>query len=61
MDIAALSKGLSQANVQQQASTSVMKMTMNTAEDQANGMEKMLDSLGEGQSIKTHLGNNLDV
>ena len=42
MDIAALSTNLSQIKVSQQASISVLKMSMDTAEVQATGLAEML-------------------
>lgn len=41
MDIAALSMGLSQAKVQQQADVSVMKLAMDTAKGQAGAVKEL--------------------
>ena len=63
MDIAAMSTMLSQAKVQQQASVSVMKMAMKSAEDSgqmikelANNNTKMME-----MSVNPHLGGNIDI
>lgn len=44
MDIAAVSMGLSQMRVSQQASLSVMKMAMDTGTEQMTDMVKMLET-----------------
>jgi RNA-splicing ligase RtcB len=56
MDIAALSIMMNQSQVQQQASISVMKMAMNTAEQNSTGLTKMLE-----QSVQPHLGSSIDL
>jgi RNA-splicing ligase RtcB len=56
MDIAALSVMMNQSQVQQQASLSVMKMAMNTAEQNGAQMTKMLE-----QSVQPHLGSSIDL
>lgn len=56
MDIAALSIGLSQMKVSQEAGISVMKIAMDTAQDQTNDLTKMME-----QSISPHLGSRLDI
>jgi hypothetical protein len=56
MDIAALSVVLNQSQVQQEATLSVMKMTMNTAEDNSTTLTKMLE-----QSVQPHLGSKIDL
>ena len=60
MDIAALSMGLSQVKLQNEVSTSVMKMAMDT---QGGGMEKLMDSVAKTmeQSVTPHLGGNIDI
>lgn len=68
MDIALLSMTLSQEKVQQQASISIMKQAMNSAE--AN-MDTLLKMLGETQmpadaqalqhAAQPHLGGNVDL
>lgn len=63
MDIAALSMGLSQMKIQQEASMSVMKMAMDSAKGQANDMTKMLEANTKmmEQSVNPNLGGNLDI
>ncbi len=63
MDIAALSMGLSQMKVAQEASISVMKIAMDSAKGQAVDMTKMLEVNTQmmEQSVNPNLGNNIDV
>ena len=63
MDIAALSMGLSQMKVAQQASISVMKIAMDSAKGQAVDMTKMLEANTKmmEQSVNPHLGKNIDI
>ena len=64
MDIAALSMGLSQMKVAQQASISVMKMAMDTAKGQASDLASMLESStakASDNSLTPHLGRNIDT
>lgn len=56
MDIAALSTGLSQMKVAQEASVSVLKMAMDTAKGQSLDLAKMLE-----QSVNPHIGGNIDI
>ena len=56
MDIAALSMNLSQMKVAQEASMSVMKMAMETAESDAAEMIKMME-----QSVVPNVGSNIDI
>jgi hypothetical protein len=56
MDIPALSIMLSQSQVQQQASLSVMKMAMNNAQQNSVNFTKMLE-----QSVQPHLGSQIDL
>ena len=56
MDIAKLSIMMSQSQLKQQASISVMKQTMDHAEMQSEQMIQMLQ-----QSVQPHLGGNIDV
>jgi Putative motility protein len=56
MDIAALSIMMNQSQIQQQASLSVMKMAINTAEQNSVDLTKMLE-----QSVQPHLGNSIDL
>jgi hypothetical protein len=63
MDIAALSMGLSQMKVAQEASISVMKMAMDTGKTQMNDMVQMVQQNTKmmEQSVPPHLGSNLDI
>jgi hemoglobin-like flavoprotein len=54
IDIAALSVAMNQSQGQQQSSLFVMKMAMNTAEQ--NSVAKMLE-----QSVQPHLGSSIDL
>ncbi|UJF28472.1 YjfB family protein [Planococcus sp. 107-1] len=56
MDIAALSMALSQMNVRQEASISVMKKSMDQAEVSGESVVKMLE-----QSVQPHLGGSVDL
>lgn len=56
MDIAALSMGLSQMKVAQQASVSVMKMAMETSEVQMDNMMQVME-----QSVQPHVGASIDI
>jgi predicted sugar kinase len=56
MDIAALSVMMNQSQVQQQASLSVMKMAINTTEQNSANFTKMLE-----QSVQPHLGSKFDL
>lgn len=64
MDIALLSMALSQGQVQQQASMSVMKQAIGSAEQQGNAFQKLLNS-ADTQSLQhaaqPHLGSNIDL
>ena len=63
MDIAALSIGLSQMKVAQQASISVMKMAMDSVKGQAVDMAKMLQANTKmmEQSVNPNIGGNIDI
>ena len=64
MDIAALSMGLSQMKLAQQASISVMKMAMDTAKGQASDLASLLESSTtkvSDNSLTPHLGRNIDT
>jgi hypothetical protein len=47
---------MNQSQVQQQASISVMKMAMNTAEQNGGELTKMLE-----KSVQPHLGSSIDL
>ncbi len=63
MDIAALSMGLSQMKVAQQAGISVMKLAMEAAQGQTAELVQMLETGTQGMeaSVTPHLGANIDV
>ena len=64
MDIAALSMGLSQMKVAQQASISVMKMAMDTEKGQTSDLASLLESCTtkvSDNSLTPHLGRNIDT
>ena len=56
MDIAALSIGLSQAKLAQDAGTAVMKMALGTATEQSKDLAKLME-----QATIPHLGSNIDI
>lgn len=58
MDIAALSVGLSQMNLQQQAGVSVANLAMNQSKQQGSGLVNMIN-----QSTPPHptLGHQIDL
>lgn len=60
MDIAALSTVMKQAQVNQQASLSVMKSAMSTAETNALGLLKMMQDSTQQQVAHPFLGKQLD-
>ncbi|MBN6205023.1 YjfB family protein [Ralstonia pickettii] len=59
MDIAALSTALSQMQVQQQASLSVMKMTMDTGATQANDLLQMMQASTD--AVDPNVGKTIDI
>lgn len=63
MDVVALSMGLSQIKVAQQANISLLKMAMNTSENQAIDLIQMLELSTKEmeQSVNPHLGKNIDI
>ena len=63
MDIAALSTGLSQMKIAQEASLSVMKMAMNTSKTQMNHMVEMMQDNAKMMelSLNPNLGATIDV
>ncbi|WP_308637734.1 YjfB family protein [Paenibacillus silvisoli] len=56
MDIAALSMSLSQSNLMQNVSLSVLQMAKGSAEQQGQAMVEMMQ-----RSVTPHLGGNLDL
>jgi len=64
MDIALMSMALSQSQVQQQASMSVMKMAMGNAEQQGDALQKLMsttDASAIQRAAQPHLGGNIDL
>ncbi|QUH19016.1 YjfB family protein [Alkaliphilus sp. B6464] len=63
MDIAALSTGMGQMKLTQQASVSIMKMAMDTTKVQAVDLTEMLEVNTKimEQSINPHMGGNIDI
>ncbi|MGO4888815.1 YjfB family protein [Anaerobacillus sp. MEB173] len=64
MDIALLSMALSQGQLQQQASMSVMKKAMGNAEQQGEALQKLMstaDTKAIQQAAQPHLGGNVDL
>lgn len=64
MDIAKMSIALSNAQVQQQASLSVAKMAMGSAEQQGEAVQKLLqtaDVTNQQQPAHPYLGGSIDV
>lgn len=63
LDIPALSMGISQMNVQQQASLSLMKKAMDTSEQQGEFMTEIMDQPAIQkleQAAQPHLGATVD-
>ncbi|WP_163539829.1 YjfB family protein [Gracilibacillus sp. YIM 98692] len=56
MDVAAMSVIMSQSQVKQQASVSLMDKALNQAEQQSSDMVKMLEA-----SAQPHKGGNIDI
>ena len=64
MDIAALSMVLSQMNVRQEASVSIMKKTMDQAESNGQNIVKLIQESSVKameQSVRPHIGSQLDM
>jgi len=58
MDIGALSIAMSQARVQQDIGIAVVKMAMDTGEDNAS---QMISEIMTNSAVDPNLGNNIDV
>ncbi|MNE48455.1 hypothetical protein D3C76_27010 [compost metagenome] len=56
MDIAALSTGIAQSNLKQAVNISVLKMSQDQSEVNAQALIKMME-----QSVLPHLGGNIDI
>lgn len=63
MDIGAMSIGLSQAQLGQQVSLSVIKKVMNTSQQNANMINEMMNTNVKNmeKSVSPHLGNSIDM
>ncbi|WP_099190182.1 YjfB family protein [Tepidibacter mesophilus] len=63
MDIGAMSIGLSQANLGQQVSLSVMKKVMDTSQQNADMINEMMNTNVKvmEKSVTPHLGNTIDI
>ena len=64
MDIALMSMALSQGQIQQQASMSVMKMALGNAEGQGEAIRQLLsanDVTALQHAAQPHLGGNFDL
>ncbi|SDZ17701.1 Putative motility protein [Proteiniborus ethanoligenes] len=63
MDIAAMSSMISQSSIQQQASLSVLKLSMESAETQAANLTQMISDTSKSMelSVSPHLGANIDI
>ena len=61
MDIAAMSISLNQVQLKEQASMSVMKMAMDSA--QVKDLDKLLEASTKTleQSVVPHIGSNIDL
>ncbi|WP_308215237.1 YjfB family protein [Sinobaca sp. H24] len=63
MDIAALSMAMSQGEVKQQASVSMMKKVMGQAGEQSEALKKLMESADVQkieQAAQPHLGGSID-
>lgn len=56
MDIAALSMGLSQANLMQSVNVSVLSMSLDTVEQSGDAMVQMME-----KSVNPQLGQTIDI
>ena len=64
MDIALMSMALSQGQIQQQASMSVMKMAMGNAKQQGEAVQKLMstnDVAAIQHTAQPHLGGRIDL
>ncbi|MCQ6277155.1 YjfB family protein [Bacillus sp. V3B] len=64
MDVALMSMALSQGQVQQQASISVMKKAMDQSEGNADFINKMMGEMNVQalqHAAQPHLGGNIDI
>lgn len=63
MDIAAISTMISQSNIQQQASISVLKLSMDCARTQAANLTQMISDSAKAMELPVapHIGANIDI
>ncbi len=63
MDIAALASAMNHSDIKQQASISVLKMTIEQAKVQAADLNQMLEQTVKAMelSVNPHLGQNVDI
>ncbi|THE12350.1 putative motility protein [Bacillus timonensis] len=64
MDIALMSMALSQGQIQQQASMSVMKMAMGDAKQDGDALQKLLNTADPSaiqRATQPHIGGNIDL
>lgn len=63
MDIAAISTMISQSQIKQQASFSVLKIAMNAGKMQMQGLTEMMEQNTKQieHSINPNLGKNIDI
>ncbi|WP_096202441.1 YjfB family protein [Bacillus sp. FJAT-45350] len=62
MNIAALSMAMNEGQVKQQASISIMKQAMGSAEQNADFLNKMMgDTKALEQAAQPHLGGSIDL
>ncbi len=63
MDVAAMSIALNQMKLQQQASTAVLKMAMDSTAGQPEDIAKLLESSTKAleQALQPHLGTTIDM
>ena len=63
MDVAAMSMSLNQVQLKEQASISVMKMAMDSAQGQEEALDKLLEASTKAleHSVVPHKGINLDL
>ncbi|MDD4835024.1 MAG: YjfB family protein [Lutispora sp.] len=63
MEIAALASAMKYSGIKQQASISVLKMTMEQAKLQADDLAKILEQAAKAMelSVNPNLGGNVDI
>ncbi|OCT13155.1 hypothetical protein A8709_20640 [Paenibacillus pectinilyticus] len=61
MDIAAMSMVMSQSSLAQNASLSVLKLAMDSAQTNATNMTEMLSQSALQQFVQPHLGGSIDL